>query len=142
MSKKKYEIFYFIRVFIVFVFIIESVFVYLLFNIKISKYIVLNGISIKNNLVQFVVSSNELKLFIANSTFYIKDKKYSYQIKEVNKGILKRKGKEYHELIIKYKGVNNIKDKDFIKISIFQEKIKLIEIFNVIWKEGMDEETK
>lgn len=141
MNRKKYEIFEFIRIIIIFIFLMEFFFFYLLFNIKINKYSIFSGVIIKDNLIQFIVNSDDLKLFIANNNYFMQDKKYSYKIEKINKGVLKRKGIEYHELVIKYKGVSNYKDTDLISISLFDKKICLIKIFEVIWKEDLDEKT-
>lgn len=118
-------------IFIIFIVIfIEFLFVVCLFKINLNIYKTYNCVVIKDDLVYLFIDKDDLKLFNSNSYIYYKNKKCRFEIIEVQRNLTKK----YHEIVIKFKFKN--KSYDSINISIFKKKVKLIHLFDVIWKEA------
>ena len=123
--KSKYEEF---KVLYIFIFIIVSLFFiisYFLFNIKISKYKVFNGIVVDDNIVVYV-DKNDKKLFFSNKKLCISGDDKTFEIEDINKV------NNGYEIIldVSYK----YKDNEVISFSILSNKIYFYKIFNVIWR--------
>lgn len=131
--KNNYEKFYGSMSIILFIFFIEVLLIICLFRININTYRTYNCVVIKDDLVYLFIEKNDLKLFNSNKYIYYKNKKCRFEIIEVNRNVLKSN----HEIVIKFKFKN--KSYDSINISIFKKKIKLIHLFDVIWKENLIE---
>lgn len=128
--KNNYENFIYIK-YLLFIFILlECLVLFSLFNIKINKYKVLNGIVIDKNRVEIVIKHSDKKLFDSNKNIYIDNKKYSYNIDLITKNVVNN----YDSIIVELK-TGKCKKNDVIKISILDYRVSLIDIFKVIWKE-------
>lgn len=131
--KSNYEKFYGSMFIMFIIFILEVLLTICLFKISINIYKTYSCVVIKDDLVYLFIEKDDLKLFNSNNYIYYKNRKCKYEIIEVNRNVLK----SYHEIVIKFKFKN--KSYDSINISIFKKKIKLIHLFDVIWKENLIE---
>ncbi len=133
--KKKYEKqeVLFISIFILFITYI--VFIDILFTKTYNKYILINASIESNEIINMYISNKELKYLKANHYIYIKDKKYKRKIIEVNRNIIKKGKISYHEIKLNVNLEEKYKEKDNIKIKVFEKKEKLYKIFKSCWKE-------
>ena len=129
-SYKKVKLLYLIGSFIL---IILFSCIVILFNKKIIKYRVFDGIIFSDSLVVLMVDSNDLDLFYTNSYVFINNKKIKFELYKVDKDILKRDNKYYSEIYLKM-DFNKYKENDVLKISILDEKIYSYRLFDVIWR--------
>lgn len=129
-SYKKVKLLYLIGSFIL---IILFSCIVILFNKKIIKYRVFDGIVFSDSLVVLMVDSNDLDLFYTNSYVFINNKKIKFELYKVDKDILKRDNKYYSEIYLKM-DFNKYKENDVLKISILDEKIYSYKLFDVIWR--------
>ena len=140
MKKKNYEQISLLILFIIITYIFFGVFLLSINNIKINTFKVFNGIVLKDDLLQLLVTTKELELFQDNKFIYIDNKKYEFKIREVNRDLVKRKEISYHSILIEWKYNNDLKVNDIVDFSIFYKKISLLEMFKIIWKEDLDGE--
>ena len=123
--KSKYEEF---KVLYIFIFIIVSfVFIisYFLFNFKISKYKVFNGVTLDDNIIVYV-SKNDKDLFFSNKKLYISGDDKTFEIEKINKV------NNNYEIILDVSC--RYDDNEIINFSILSNKIYFYKIFNVIWR--------
>lgn len=133
--KKKYEKNELILFFsIMFFILIIIVFIFLWYK-KISVYKIFSGVVYKDNVLEVIVSEDDLKLFYKNKVIYIEDKSYKLDILKVNKNILKREGMKYSSVFINIEFTDMYKLNDVIMLSIRDKGVRLIEIFKIIWEE-------
>lgn len=120
--KKSYNnlnnILYFFIVFL----IIMIIFINILF-IKIDTYKVFKIIYINNNKFLIILNKDDQDIINNNSTFYIKNKKYKYNLININN--YNNKYSEVYISVDKYKMKNSM---DFQDISIFSDKRYFINI--------------
>lgn len=141
MKIKKYESNEIIIVLsIIFIIITITLFVSL-FKRKEYKYDELTGIVLGDNLLIIVAEEKTRKTIYNNSSMYLNSKKEKYKIVEDNGVILTKDKNKYYELLVKIKFDKKYKSNDTIKLSIKTEKIKtekmrLIEMFKIIWEGG------
>ena len=133
--KKKYEKNELILFFsIMFFILIIIVFIFLWYK-KISVYKIFSGVVYKDNVLEVIVSEDDLKLFFKNNVIYIEDKSYKLDILKVNKNILKREEMKYSSVFINIEFTDMYKLNDVIMLSIRDKGVRLIEIFKIIWEE-------
>ena len=133
--KKKYEKNELILFFsIMFFILIIIVFIFLWYK-KISVYKIFSGVVYKDNVLEVIVSEDDLKLFYKNKVIYIEDKSYKLDILKVNKNILKREEMKYSSVFINIEFTDMYKLNDVIILSIRDKGVRLIEIFKIIWEE-------
>ena len=116
------------------IFIIEVIFTFLLITTKEYKYKKINGVVVKDNLVDIVIPSKEKNIIYKNKYLYLNDKKIKFKIVEEKKNVYKHNKEKYHELLVSYKFDKKYKTSDILSISIKKEKYRLIEIFKLIWE--------
>lgn len=133
--KRKYEKNELIVFFSILFFILIIIVCLFLWYKKISIYKTFSGIVYKDNVLEVVVSVDDLKLFYKNEVIYIEDKSYKLDILKVDENILKREGKKYSSVFINVKFTDMYKLNDVITFSIREKGIRLIEIFKIIWEE-------
>ena len=126
-EKKNIIIFLFIIIFI-----LEIMFIFLLFNIKNYKYVKISGIVIKKNILMVVVGEDERKLIYNNHYLFYKDSKKKYKIIEDRGVLLKNDDVDYYEILINFKFVG--KENDALTLVLKNRKYRLIEMFKVIWE--------
>ena len=88
---------------------------------------------INNNVYEVIVNSKELNNFYNNSSLYLKNKKYNYKIDRVNKNILVKNNKKYHELYIKFK-YDKYKSNDIVDIALIDKRKRVINIFIDVYR--------
>ena len=115
------------------VFIFLTSFIIILFNKKIFKYVVFDGVVFSDSLIVLMVDKDELKLFYTNSYVFVNNKKIKFEVHRVDNDILKRGNKYYSEIYLKVK-INNYKENDVIKISVLEEKVYSYKMFKIIWR--------
>ncbi len=132
--KKRYENDEVIIIFS-FIFIICLIGVgFIVYNLKICSYKNFSGVVENNNLIELVLSDEELKLFNKNQSIYIKDKKIKFSISKVLEDILERDGSNFNQVYIEVNLSNMYKVNDVVDIAILVKKESLINIFKVIWE--------
>ena len=134
MKIKKYEKFSLVISMCIIIFIIEVIFTFLLITTKEYKYKKINGVVVKDNLVDIVIPSKEKNIIYKNKYLYLNDKKIKFKIVEEKKNVYKHNKEKYHELLVSYKFDKKYKTSDILSISIKKEKYRLIEIFKLIWE--------
>lgn len=103
------------------------------FNNKIYTYQTIQALVVDKNKISIVVHSKEKRKISQNNVFYINNKKKKYTLLEVEK-IANETTKEYYNLILKLPLNEKYKLNDILKIEIQNKKIRIIEIFKVIWE--------
>ena len=134
MKIKKYEKCSLVISMCIIIFIIEVIFTFLLITTKEYKYKKINGVVVKDNLVDIVIPSKEKNIIYKNKYLYLNDKKIKFKIVEEKKNVYKHNKEKYHELLVSYKFDKKYKTSDILSISIKKEKYRLIEIFKLIWE--------
>ena len=127
---KKVKILYLVMFFI---FISLFIFIFILFNEKIFKYRVFDGVVFSDSLIVLMVDKDDLELFYSNSHIFINNKKIRFGLYKIDKDVLKRGNNYYSEVYLKVE-VNNYKENDVIKISVLEEKVYSYKMFEVIWR--------
>ena len=133
MKVKKYERFTLMLFICILVFTFEVIFVIYLISTKEYKYDKINGVVVKNNLIDIIISKEQRDIMYKNNYLYMNEKKIKYKIEEERKNVYKHNGKKYYELLISYRFDKKYKSSGIISISIKRKKYRLIEIFKLIW---------
>ena len=132
MRQKAYQSRLLITYLIMLTIILEVIFIFILNSYKIYKYKEFYCIMSQKNTCFLVIKKKEKKLLYKNSILYIKNKKIKFQIVEDN-GIVITKNKEiYNEVLIKLN--RNYPGKETLNVLLPDKKIKLLEIFKLIWE--------
>lgn len=126
--KNKYEEFNVVIFFLIITFILEIILFISLININISTYKVFSGVISNDNCISLLVDKKELEILRDNKRLFFNNKTYDYEIESIDR-----------ESIDNYILVNiktKIKTKkSVINVSILDNKISVIKIFKIIWKE-------
>lgn len=104
------------------------------FTYRYRSYKVLDAILISDNYVKLIITNSDLKLLKSSKTIIIDNHKLNMKIIHIEKNVLKRKY-YYHEVIIKIKVPQKYHDGDYIKVTIYNQKLRLINMFKSCWKE-------
>lgn len=132
MKTRNYEKKELINFLILLVLISEIIFIFLLFKVKEDKYIKINSIVIKDNLVLVVVDKNNRKVIYSNEVLYLDDKLKKYKIRE-DRGLVI--DKKYYQILLELE-IENKKTNDVLALVIKSKKFRLIEMFKIIWEGG------
>lgn len=108
------------------------IFVYMIKD-KIYSYQQLNTIVLKDNIVLSVVTKEERKQLYKNTRLFFKDKKVKYKIIEDKGVVITKDDKKYYEILLSFKFDKKYKSNDTIPVSLYDKKIRTIEIFKLIW---------
>ncbi len=123
-----------IILFLIFLFILVVVFIVIYsFFYKIDSYYLIRGVVFRDDLLEVVVDSYEKKVLYQNGFVYIDGKKYNYDIKNVLDDALFKDEVGYSVIYIEC-DLNNEKENDIVDLIFLKEKIRLVEIFKLIWK--------
>lgn len=133
MKVRNYEKTTAIKISIIIGLILEMTFAISLINNKIYTYRQISTIVLKKNLVTTIVSTEDRKLIYKNSKLFYKDKKIKFKVVEDHGIIMEKDNRNYYEIILEFKFDKDYKTNDTLIISLNKEKIKLIEIFKLIW---------
>ncbi len=111
----------------------EVLLLIVLLTIKTEKYLKISGIVIKDNLILVVVNKNERKTLYSNKVLFYDNKRIKYKIVE-DRGIVMHKKKEgYYQLLLKFT-FKNKKVNDVLEVNFVKGRMRLIEIFKIIWE--------
>lgn len=110
-----------------FIFLVTSVFVLIsVFTKDIPDYEVVQAEKVVDNVYVVLISKKYFKNFEKNQYVYVNSKRKKIEIIEVTKNYYKN----YHRILIRYNDNKNI-----LKMSIYKEKKKFIELFMKCWEE-------
>ena len=104
------------------------------FSKNIREYKVINSSVVKDDLVEVLVTDKELKMIYDNNYLFLNRRKKLIKIEEVNKSILVRKNKKYHNVLLKLKLNNDVKVNDIKSLVLFNRKVNIFEMIKIIWK--------
>ena len=121
----------FLTMFFLLVIVIMTIFS---FYYKINDYYLIRGIVFKEDLIEIVLSNEEKKILYKNSFLYIDGKKYNYDIEKVINNALVKNEESYDIFYIKC-DLKSEKEGDVIDLVFMTNRIKLYEIFKLIWEE-------
>lgn len=127
--KNKYEDFKISIFLIIVLLIIEAILIIILINNKLSIYYVFNGIIYKDKCIQILVDDAELKIINSNKALYFKNKKHFYEVIDIDRDIINN----YNLISLKVNIDGRVND--IVSISVFSNRIRVIEMFKIIWKE-------
>lgn len=112
--------------------VLEALFLWFLFNRKIVMYEKFSGVVVKDDLLVFLLSDEQLKMFYKNKIVFVQNKSKKFTIKKVDKNVLKRNGVSYNHVFIKLNISNKYKENDILDVSIMCKSVKSINIFRII----------
>ena len=109
-------------------------FIYYSLNKKIFVYKIFSGVVYKNNVIELLLSDDELLLFYKDMNMFIDDNKVKIKIRKVESDVLQRGGVFYNQLFLNIKLNDTYKVNDVVKVSVVQKKMKIFNIFKIIWE--------
>ena len=113
----------------------ELISIIVLLTIKTNKYFKISGIVIKDNLIFVIVNKDERKIIYSDKVLYFNNKRYKYNIVEDRRIVMKKNNENYYQLVLEFK-LKNMKANDVVEIVFTKERMRLIEIFKIIWEGG------
>ena len=105
-----------------------------IFTYRYRNYKVLNSVLITKNYIKLIIADEDLKKLKGSKYIFIDDKKKKMEIIEIVKNVLKKE-ENYHEVIVNAETPDKYHDGDYIKVTIYDNKKRLINIFKSCWKE-------
>ena len=94
----------------------------------------IQGIVIKDNLVNLIITDKQNKILNKNSNLYLNGKKVNYKIIEDRGYVLKKDRIKYKNVLIRIKFNKKYKVNDSLNLIFKSKKIKTIEIFKIVWE--------
>lgn len=127
--EKRGEVLFFITVFFVgiVIFICCSIFY------KIPNYYLVQGIVFRDNLLEIMADEDDKKLLYQNGVVYIDNKKIKYDLVNVIDNALVNNDKNY-SLVYLECFLDDEKENDVIDLVFIKNRIRLFEIFKLIWE--------
>lgn len=113
----------------------ELISIIVLLTIKTNKYFKISGIVIKDNLIFVIVNKDERKIIYSDKVLYFNNERYKYNIVEDRGIVMKKNNENYYQLVLEFK-LKNMKANDVVEIVFTKERMRLIEIFKIIWEGG------
>ena len=118
-----------------FIFIILCfIFLVHIFTYKYRSYKIIDSVLISENYLKLIITNKDLKTMKKSKYLFIDNKKSPMEITNIERNVLRRKV-YYHEIIIRTKVPNKYHDGDYIKVTIYEEKKRMLHIFKSCWKE-------
>lgn len=105
-----------------------------IFTYRYRNYKVLNSVLITKDYIKLIITDEDLKKLKGSKYIFIDDEKEKMEIIEIVKNVLKKE-KNYHEVIVNVVTPGKYHDGDYIKVTIYDNKKRLINIFKSCWKE-------
>ena len=136
MKVRNYEKKNLVMFFMILLLIVEGLVIIILSTIKVEKYTKISGVVIKDNLVLLVVDKDERGIIYSNKVLFFDNHKFKYKIIEDRGIVLKKNRKNYYQLVLSFNFKNKYKANDIVEIVLVKEKMRLIEIFKIIWEGG------
>ena len=134
MKVRNYEKKTLIYILLIFLILLEIIIVILFYKNKINIYENIQGVVVKDNLVVLIVNNKTKKIINKNTILYLNNKKIKYEIIEDRGYVLKRNKEKYSEILISFKFDKNYKVNDSLQLMFKKKKIRIIEIFKIIWE--------
>lgn len=134
MKVRNYEKKTLIYILLIFLILLEIIIVILFYKNKINIYENIQGVVVKDNLVVLIVNDKTKKIIYKNTLLYLNNKKIKYEITEDRGYVLKRNKEKYSEILISFKFDKNYKVNDSLQLMFKKKKIRIIEIFKIIWE--------
>ena len=134
-----YEKRFFLLTSVLILILLEIIFFVYFTMIKIFTYQKFQGVVRKADVVSLIVKQEDLSLFYRNHYIYVDSRKKDFVVRQVVRDVLKRKGDNYHEVLISFSFDKKLKENDVLEFSIKKNKIRSIEIFKIIWEGGFYE---
>ena len=134
MKVRNYEKKTLIYILLIFLILLEIIIVILFYKNKINIYENIPGVVVKDNLVVLIVNDKTKKIIYKNTLLYLNNKKIKYEIIEDRGYVLKRNKEKYSEILISFKFDKNYKVNDSLQLMFKKKKIRIIEIFKIIWE--------
>ena len=113
----------------------ELISIIVLLTIKTNKYFKISGIVIKDNLIFVIVDKDERRIVYSDKVLYFNNKRYKYNIVEDRGIVMKKSDENYYQLVLEFK-LKNMKANDVVEIVFTKGRMRLIEIFKIIWEGG------
>lgn len=142
MKTKNYEKKTLVYSLVIITFILEIITSFYIFTTKIYQYKKITGVILQDNLILVYADKNDKRIIYKNKVLYINDKKTKYEIEEDRGVTIKNNKKDYSELILKLKLDGNYKLNDVVEITIQDKKVRLINLFKIIWEGDKNKKTK
>ncbi len=137
MKYKDYENFLSVHFILVVYLVLIAVIMSSLFRLRYVKvYQPLSGVVMSSNQVMVVVTSKELSWLYHNKQFLIDGARQKYSIERVDKNVLRRAKKNYHQVILNLSVSNNYQANDVVTLGVYQESKSFWSLFFSIWKGG------
>lgn len=137
MKYKDYEKFYLVRFFILLLMVLFfGIFIFSITWASIKEYSLLSGVATSSKQVMVVVDSKEISWFYRNVYVMIDGEKKKFSIDRVNKNILKKKEKNYHQVFLNIDISEKYQVNDTVMISFYPKTVSLWSIFVKTWKGG------
>lgn len=105
-----------------------------IFTYRYRSYQVLDSILISKNYIKLMTTTKQLTLLKRSNFILIDNTKRKMEITHIQRNVLKRK-EFYHDVIIRVKTPKKYHDGDYIKVTIYDKKRRMIHIFKSCWKE-------
>lgn len=123
-------------IFTTFFFIILEIFSLIHFCFKnFRTFEMIQGVVVSDGYFKSYVDSDTIKRIASVKKVYIDNKKYLYKITNVERKVLKKNNKWYHEILVRCKIPRKYLEGDVVSITYEGNKKKLYYIFNSCWKE-------
>ena len=107
-----------------------------LINQKVVLYEKFSGVVSKEDVLVFLISKDELKLFYKNKIVFIENDRKKFVIKKIEKDVVERNGILYSQVFVEVDISNKNKVNDIIDVSLAKRNVKSINIFKIIWEDG------
>lgn len=117
--------------------IIEVLFSFLFLFRNFRTFQTFQGVVISESYIKSYLDSKALKQILSIQTIFIDNKKVSYEIIEIQKKVLRKNKKWYHEVLIRCKFSRKYHENDTLMITYQTKKEKIYTIFRSCWKEGL-----
>lgn len=95
----------------------------------------IDSIVISDKYLELIITDEDLKLLQESKSILIDNKKVRMSLINVERNVLKRNNISYHEVIIKTIFDKKYRENDYIKLTIYNKKEKIFNIFKTCWKE-------
>ncbi len=133
MKVRAYQKIDFLIIMVVIIVIIELLILVFLFNDKMYKYKSIDGVVVKEDLIEVMVSKKDKSIIYENGRVFLNNKSKSYEIVE-NRGVITRHNNmDYYDILVDIKIGSKYKSHDIISLVWRDRKEKMIKLFYDIW---------
>ena len=133
--KKKYEKNQLLIITILLFLLLELGITITFFKMTFRTFKVIPGVVVTDNYIKVYISKNTLSDFRNTKYLYIENHKKYFEIINITKNVMHKKGIWYHEILIRIKIPKKYNDTDIINLTIYSKKIAIYKMFKSCWKE-------